>query len=464
MTMRGSRLLVAMGFGLVLASGACGGSGAGGSAEDTLELCTDGQDNDGDGKKDCDDDDCQVFVACLPGNQDGNVRLPDAAGDGALAGDQPGPGDGKELAGDAAGPEAVVGPDVSDAVADTGGNCQPCGYGSLKGRVCAPSQQVYVAGATVTIKTKDCSGEPLTLTATSNIEGVYQFDSVPCGMQTVEIKKGSFAHSFEVPITAGKLTDVSGADIKMCFAASAVSIAILWGQWDEMNDIVTRLGFAYDWFYFEDELYADDTDWETVEVVKMLRDPTWLGQYNILILNCGSAYQKWVVEFPDIVMNLQDFVLNGGSLYASDLAWIMEEKAFPDGIDFYGEDEKGYMATDGPQVIDGNQDFDAFLVDADLASYVGGGKIQVHYGPGPLIAVAAAGEGTAVHAKALIKQCQGLFDDCTSGVKLNEEQPVILSFQPGPTSGRVVFSGFHVDEQAEQEKYDKILYYMLFML
>ncbi|MBM4352793.1 MAG: carboxypeptidase regulatory-like domain-containing protein, partial [Deltaproteobacteria bacterium] len=248
--------------------GACGGSGTGAEAEDSLAACTDGIDNDGDGTKDCDDDDCNVFVACLPGYQDG-VVLPDGGSreeDGV-------PADGSRV-GDATGPQEAgradnpAGPDGTEPPPDaSGGACQPCGYGSLKGRVCAPSQQVYIAGAAVTIETTDCAGKPITLTAKSNFDGVYLFESVPCGMQTVHIQKGSFEHSFEVPISTGKLTDVSGADMKMCFAASAVSIAVLWGQWDEMNDIVVRLGFAYEWFYYEDDLYSEDPDWENVDAV-----------------------------------------------------------------------------------------------------------------------------------------------------------------------------------------------------
>ena len=416
--------------------------------ENTLAACQDESDNDGDGAVDCADEDCQVFVACA------QARTGDAAG--ADARD----GDGEEPVSD------LVPDDTGAAPDDTGPNgfCDPCGYGSLKGRVCAPSEQVYVSGATITIETTDCAGEPLVLTAVSQVDGSYLFESVPCGYQTVHIEKGNFVYEYDVPVKTGELMDVSGADIKMCFGASVVSIAVLWGQWDEMNDIVDRLGFARDWFYYEDTLYSDEPDWENEETVQFLRDPDWLAQYNILILNCGSAYQKWVVEFPDIVDNLRDWVLLGGSLYMSDLAWIMGEKAFPDGIDFYGVDDKGSMASDGPQIIEGNQDFNAFLVDAQLAAYVGGGELTVHYGPGPLISIAEAGEGSLVHAKAHIKQCTSIFDSCTGGVKLDEEQPVIVSFSPGPASGRVVYSGFHVDEQEEQDKYDAVLYYMMFML
>jgi len=433
--------------------------------ENTLAACQDESDNDGDGKVDCADDDCQVFVACA------HERGRDATGSDARDGDAPARYDAPAPAdanGEALHPVPdLVAEDTALPPEDTGGGngfCDPCGYGSLKGRVCAPSEQIYVSGATITIETTDCAGEPLVLTAVSQVDGSYLFESVPCGYQTVHIEKGSFVYEYEVPVKTGELMDVSGADIKMCFGASIVSIAVLWGQWDEMNDIVDRLGFDHDWFYYEDTLYSDDPDWENEEAVQFLLDPAWLAQYNILILNCGSAYQKWVVEFPDIEDNLRDWVLLGGSLYMSDLAWIMGEKAFPDGIDFYGIDDKGSMASDGPQIIEGNQDFNAFLVDAQLAAYVGGGELTVHYGPGPLISIAAAGEGSLVHAKAHIKQCTSMFDSCTGGVKLDEEQPVIVSFSPGPTSGRVVYSGFHVDEQEQQDKYDAVLYYMMFML
>ena len=35
-------------------------------AENTSERCQDGQDNDGDGKTDCADEQCAIFVACGP--------------------------------------------------------------------------------------------------------------------------------------------------------------------------------------------------------------------------------------------------------------------------------------------------------------------------------------------------------------------------------------------------------------
>jgi hypothetical protein len=63
-----------------------------------------------------------------------------------------------------------------------------------------------------------------------------------------------------------------------------------------------------------------------------------------------------------------------------------------------------------------------------------------------------------------IEQCMTFWDDCLTDVKIDEDQPVLLSYEPGVGSGRVVYSGFHVDEQESQDTYDSILYYMLFLL
>ena len=104
------------------------------------------------------------------------------------------------------------------------------------------------------------------------------------------------------------------------------------------------------------------------------------------------------------------------------------------------------------------------LVDAALAEYVGAMNLQVTYDSGPLISVSAAGAGTTVHAMGHIKQCTSFWDDCITDVTIDEEQPVLLSYEPGTGSGRVVYSGFHVDEQIDQDAYDLVMYYLLFLL
>lgn len=434
---------------LLLFLTACGSSSTA-TNESTLEACQDKQDNDGDGLVDCDDDECQIYVACLGGEDaSGNadvIILPEAVGETASRVDSAS----DTATGDNSVAESTPPEDVAPG---------KCCYGSIKGIVCAPNQQVFVSLAIVSIDTEDCQGQPVHLQTISQVDGTYYFENVPCGMQPVHIEKGNFNHDFEVIIKENQLTDISGADMKMCFAAGGASIGIFWGQWDQMNEIVDRLGFYYDWFYYEDELYSENPDWEEVQGVQILRDLDALLEYNIVILNCGSAYKKWLKEFPEIVDNLHQWVLLGGSLYMSDLAWVVGEKAFPDAIDFWGEDD-----LEDAQVIEPHSTFDAALIDAKLAEYVGAMNVKVYYDSGPLISVSAAGVGTTVHAIGHIKQCTSFLDSCITDVKIDEDQPVLLSYEPGPGAGRVVYSGFHVEEQESQELYDKVLYYVLFLL
>ena len=445
---------------LVLAAAACGSDSSGNQAENTLAQCTDGIDNDNDGLPDCQDPDCQVFVACLDATpQDAKGGSDSTAGD--LTGTKDAPR-GDQTSGDSPASDSTTPTDDGSPQTDTPSptGCDPCGYGSIKGRVCAPNDQIFVSGALATVETTNCNGEPIVLTAISKVDGTYLIENVPCGMQTVHVSKGSYDHEYSVPVKSGEVFDVSGADIKMCFGAKVVSIAVLWGQWDAMNDIVDRLGFDYDWYYFKDDLYAENPDWENVEAVKLLLEPTSLAKYNILILNCGSAYLKWVEEFPEIVDNVRDWVLQGGSLYMSDLAWIVGEKAFPDAIDFYGDDDlpDGPMALDGPQQAEGQQTLTATIADAVLAAHVGTETFEVKYGAGPLIVVKYVGEGSQAHVTGTVKIEPDDWLDNTTW-----KGPLVVSFQPSATSGRVVYTTFHNDEQADTIML-KILYYLVFLL
>lgn len=60
-----------------------GGGGGGSCNECTPELCDDGDDNDGDGKTDCVDENCKFFTVCGDPDQDGHcdraTDLPDTA-------------------------------------------------------------------------------------------------------------------------------------------------------------------------------------------------------------------------------------------------------------------------------------------------------------------------------------------------------------------------------------------------
>lgn len=415
------------------------------------------------------------FGACGP-----CTGAPDATD----TGDAPAPAD--------TSPDATTAPDdvpviVGDVAADAtaSDHCDPCGTGEVKGLVCAPSEHVRIPDAHVSISAVDCDGVARTYTTRSAADGTYDFPAIPCGTHEVTVTAGTFSRTYEVAVATGQTTDLSGAIQKLCFAPAAVPMAVFWGQWDAQEDLLRELGFDYTWYDYESD-YFDDVPPDEIEAVQVLRDPARLAPYEILFFDCASAPLAWVREFPEIGKNLSDFVLAGGSIYASDLAWAYVEAAFPDAIDFFGQNDlpHGPMAADGPQRAQGQKDYPATIDDATLAAYLGTGAFTTRYGPGPLIAVDAAGPGTTVAVRGIVDVdlpspavcgdhlCDGAellscSADCAGRLVPDDHAshagPMVLVHQPGLGAGKVVYTTFHNDEQADALM-QKLLYYLVFQL
>ncbi len=363
--------------------------------------------------------------------------------------------------GPSGGPDTAVTVDPDASGPPPTGTCDPCGHGDLLGKVCAPSEQVFVANALVEITAVDCDGATRTWTTTSGPDGTYEVEDLPCGQHTVHVSAGSFETSYDVIINTDSTTNTTGAAYKLCFAADQVKIAVLWGQWDEQHLLIEELGFDYTFFYFEDAWYDDATPETDIPALQLLRDPAQLAAYDLIFFNCGSAAIKWVKGYPEIKKNLADFVVAGGSFYASDLSWAYVEAAFPDAIDFYGTDDLGTFG-DGPQEVEGNQEAAATIEDEALAAYVGQSTFTAWYGPGPLIAVDEAGEGTTVHVKGVV-QVENPSTDIFAPDTIPHFGPMVLSHRPSETSGAVIYTTFHNDEQADGLM-KSILYYLVFLL
>jgi len=430
----------------------------------------------GSGSQQCDGD--GVFGGCVCGP--GSDATADTTSDIEIAGDAT--PDGTAGPGDASTPSDIP-VAVGDAQGEATDHCDPCGYGAVRGRACSPSLQVDVPNARVTLTAIDCDGVARTWETQTTANGFYDFPEIPCGLHEVHVTSGAFSQDYTVQVQTGQLNDNSGAAVKVCFSGSRVPIAVFWGQWDEQEDLLTELGFEHTFYNFEAEFF-DDTAPEDIEAVQVLRDPARLAAYRILFFDCGSAALPWVRRFPEIGRNLRDFVLAGGSLYASDLAWAYIEAAFPDAIDFYGADDlpSSPGAVDGPQQVQGQADYPATVEDPDLAAYLGTGVFTTRYGAGPLIAVQAGGPGTTVEVRGIVNvdlppptcgdaicdssevlSCADCAGRLISDNYVQHAGPMVLTHRPTASSGRVVFTTFHNDEQAN-ELMKRLLQYLVFQL
>lgn len=449
----------------------------------------------------CSDDDSGV-ATCIPGRIESCPCAGGTTGSQVCAADGTfgpctcdGPAD--VVGGDAAptdieAPETTANPDtggatdipvfVGDAVGDATDHCDPCGYGTVRGRACSPSLRVDVPNAEVTLTAVDCDGVARTYRTYTASNGIYELPEVPCGEHQLHVESGAFSQDYTVEVVTGQVTDNTGAAVKVCFSGSRVPIAVFWGQWDEQEELLTDLGFEYTYYNYEADLFSERPP-DEIEAVQVLRDPQRLADYRILFFDCGSAALPWVRMFPEIGQNLREFVIAGGSIYASDLSWAYIESAFPDAIDFYGPDDlpRTPQADDGPQQVQGQRDYPATVEDATLAAYLGTTTFTSRYGAGPLIAVEAPGAGTEVHVKGIVNvdlppaSCgDSICDpsevlscsDCTGLIAdefVQHAGPMVLTHRPTATSGRVVFTTFHNDEQAD-DLMRRLLHYLVFNL
>ena len=358
---------------------------------------------------------------------------------------------------DAADPGSAVGdaggPTGADATGGgTGGDIGPtpqacgCEVGQIKGVVCSPNEQVFVNGATVAVDTVDCQGTPVHAEAKSDAQGLYLLEGVPCGNQTVTVDKGSYHHDYSVVVPPGGVMDFRGVGKKQCFQATSVKLAVITGDWDRIEGILDGLGFSYDLY----ELYSSgdwyDGDWWGSAAHDLLTDPQKLSQYSALFIDCGGVHWD-IVSGTSAGATVRSFVENGGSLYASDWAWIYVEAGWPDAVDFRGPDD---ASSDGPKKMTGNQTVPGTIVDPALQSYLGSGVMPVKYDLGPLIAVDATAATTEEHVVGFVAQ-------------FGVVQPLVMSFRPKPGAGKVIFTNFHNDAQTSQQM-ATILNYLVFTL
>ena len=153
--------------------------------------------------------------------------------------------------------------------------------------------------------------------------------------------------------------------------------------------------------------------------------------------------------------NVKDFVLQGGSLYMSDYAWVLGEWSFPDKVEWYGDDDPSSMGTNtSPQVITTDTRVTAHIVDGSLASYLGKVQIPIVFDQGPQIAAVSVANGAFAHAMGHIVVPLG---------PNIQNAPLALSYVPAQGAGRVMYTNFHNDAQATSDMLT-ILQYLVFRL
>ena len=312
---------------------------------------------------------------------------------------------------------------------------ESCPTGSIKGYVCAPNETTSIGGATVSVATTDCNGKPVKLGAVSDQTGNYEINGVPTGQVEVVIEKGSFQTSYIVNVLGGQVIDAEDVVQDQCFDEGNTNIAVVTGDWDTIQNVLGALGLSYD-------LY-DGMD-NNEETIGLLSDLETMKEYDIIFFNCGGDHDEILLstDINAILSNLQAFVSQGGSVYASDWAFLYVEWPWPQAISFVGGD----MNPIGPK-MGAQGTMTGTVTDAQLSAHLGKKEVELNYDLGAWVVADGAGPQTQVHIE--------------GNVSLVGNVPLMLSHDQG--LGRVLYTTFHNEPQVTGDM-QNILEFLVFTL
>lgn len=206
----------------------------------------------------------------------------------------------------------------------------PCGFSSLRGIVCAPNGESIV-GAQVRVLIQDCHGELQEYSTVTETDGSYQFGELSVGSGSIEINAGSFQESRNIELVSGEELNLNNGET--CFTPDQTRLAVITGAYDSIEHALDRLGFEYD-------AYCGDVS--SFGARALLGNPQLLSQYDVLFVNCGQNIDFNSFEGQQMVQNLRNFVNAGGSVYASDLAAGLVDRAFPNVFNFNYDNYQGW--------------------------------------------------------------------------------------------------------------------------
>jgi hypothetical protein len=324
--------------------------------------------------------------------------------------------------------------------------------GTVTGRVCATDNHTWVNGATVTVDAKDCNGKDVMLTATSSSDGTFQLDNVPSGDWTIHAALGSFTQDTPVHVTMGQTTAIP--ENQLCVSQGTVKIAVISGSGDKIENLLSGLSLQYTL------INGASSSWSTTAGAFLL-DLNQMKQYDIIFFDCAAAHNSSAgtidlgSQGAQIHQNLNAYVMQGGSVYASDWALVFPYYAAPGAMDFAtnsGAQVTTPMATKqlmgyAPQTVS------ASVADADLATFLGKSSVSIdfpkqsgasslHWG---LMQNVGAGVQVLVEAP-MVKLCSTTDTSCSTAGMTATSVPLAVQIKMTPANehgGRVVYTSFH---------------------
>ena len=331
------------------------------------------------------------------------------------------------------------------------GDPEPAGLvpGAIQGRTCDPAGSNWLADATVYTHLIDDAGRLYeTVQAYTDRDGKWTLEGLPADRSyDVYVQYGEDVIERFEDVYVGD-GDLVLLDEPPCFDPLAIDVAVITGDYDRFDLVLDNMGFAN--YQLVDGL-------TTTQVTDFLGSLESMQQYDIIFFN-GGLVEEGVFYSSDGVStehevyleNIREYVRGGGSIYASDWAYDVIERTWPDRIDFVGDDS----VPDAAQL--GEYDLvTANISDAALAEWLGQSSISVEYDLPVWPPVESVEGSVSVHMSGSVEYRLG-----TERYSL-VDSPLLMSFASG--DGRVGYSTFRVARNASVEL-NLVLQYMMYNL
>ncbi len=232
-------------------------------------------------------------------------------------------------------------------------------------------------------------------------------------------------------------------------------ISVVSGDFDYVEENLDRLLVPFQLYegYINGPTYDEDIepdqillDAETLFLGESAEGGLEINLFDVVFVNSGArGFAEYVynglepddslVRDTEAITNVQNYVESGGVLVVSDWAYELVEAAWPDKIEFFGDD----AALDAAQA--GSVGRYTATVDEGLVEALGGETASVQYNYSYWTVIESVGEGVNTHLSA----------DITYRVSASEGEgtltgaPLLVSFAQG--DGLVIFSTFHWNAQ-----------------
>lgn len=321
--------------------------------------------------------------------------------------------------------------------------------GTVTGRVCAPDGQTWLAGATVFV------GDEANPTAqtTTDAEGRFTLTGVPAGQQTIHVRKNSFTATYTVTVTANGTAAIPEEQCQVI--PTATRVAVVSGQYDNVRCVLTgqsdplasRPGDACT----IPGLGLDPANVTTVDglganwALGFLGDYARMSQYDIIFINCGVEDRQVTTSAnaTQFSANLRQYVEQGGSIYASDWAAPIIEKAFPEFVTWWNGTPQNDNVDNAK--VGATQSITANVVDPGIRAALGQNTVALSFDLPYWVAMF----GTAPAVKVYFRGNAEWSGPFGIGGGTMTNIPFTVGFTVG--AGRVIFTSFHQERNITQD-------------